>query len=128
MKKGKETDLIKYHQSSLRLLEHHVWMTNLFNLIAIKGKVPDYWRRSELIPSYKNKDDVAYSGKIWRVVIADILSKLTVVTSNQYGFTSGVSTIDAIHTYKILLEKYKKHHLVFIDLEKTFVHVPRKLI
>jgi hypothetical protein len=35
-----------------------VWITKLFNLIFRSNKMPDEWRRSILIPIFKNKGDV----------------------------------------------------------------------
>jgi hypothetical protein len=35
-----------------------VWLTKLFNLIFRSNKMPDEWRRSILVPIFKNKGDV----------------------------------------------------------------------
>jgi hypothetical protein len=35
-----------------------VWLTKLFNLISRSNKMPDEWRRSILVPIFKNKGDV----------------------------------------------------------------------
>ena len=35
-----------------------VWLTNLFNLIFQSNKLPEEWRRSILVPIFKNKGDV----------------------------------------------------------------------
>jgi hypothetical protein len=35
-----------------------VWLTNLFNFIFRSNKIPDEWRRSILVPIFKNKGDV----------------------------------------------------------------------
>jgi hypothetical protein len=35
-----------------------VWLTKLFNLIFQSNKMPDEWRRSILVPIFKNKGDV----------------------------------------------------------------------
>jgi hypothetical protein len=35
-----------------------VWLTKLFNLIFQSNKMPDEWRRSILLPIFKNKGDV----------------------------------------------------------------------
>jgi hypothetical protein len=33
-----------------------VWLTKLFNLIFRSNKMPDEWRRSILVPIFKNKE------------------------------------------------------------------------
>ncbi|XP_022023814.1 uncharacterized protein LOC110924083 [Helianthus annuus] len=33
------------------------WLTSLFNLIFSSGKMADQWRRSVVVPLYKNKGD-----------------------------------------------------------------------
>jgi hypothetical protein len=35
-----------------------VWLTKLFNLISRSNNMPDEWRRSILVPIFKNKGDV----------------------------------------------------------------------
>ena len=35
-----------------------VWLTKLFNLIFRSNKMPEEWRRSTLVPIFKNKGDV----------------------------------------------------------------------
>ena len=35
-----------------------VWLTKLFNLIFRANKMPEEWRRSILVPIFKNKGDV----------------------------------------------------------------------
>jgi hypothetical protein len=35
-----------------------VWLTKLFNLIFRSNKMPEEWRRSILVPIFKNKEDV----------------------------------------------------------------------
>jgi hypothetical protein len=35
-----------------------VWLTKLFNTIFRSNKMPDKWRRSILVPIFKNKEDI----------------------------------------------------------------------
>jgi exonuclease III len=120
------------------------WLTNLFNRILREKQIPESWRKSYLVPFYKNKGDVRDCGnyrgvkltshtlKIWERVINQRLLTMTEITPNQHGFVSGKSTTDALQTMRILLEKYKGKkknlHMAFIDLEKAFDRIPRLLV
>ncbi|XP_063533678.1 uncharacterized protein LOC134743977 [Cydia strobilella] len=121
-----------------------VWLTKLFNIILATKCIPESWRQSYILPFYKNKGDVThcenYRGikltshtlKIWERVINKRISNISQVSPNQFGFTASRSTTDAIQTIRIMMEKYRINnqdlHLTFIDLEKAFDRVPRKLV
>ena len=51
------------------------------------------------------------------------------IAEQQFGFMPGRSTIDAIFSLRMLLEKWsegqKAVHCAFIDLEKAYDMVPR---
>jgi hypothetical protein len=120
------------------------WLRNLFNRIYESGKMPDQWRRSIVVPLYKNKGDAQSCGnyrgikllghtmKLWERVIETRLRKQTQVSVNQFGFMPGRSTTEAIHILRRLMEKYREKkrdlHMLFIDLEKVYDSVPRRLI
>ena len=120
------------------------WLTRLFNKIMMAGRMPDEWRKSTLVPIYKNKGDVqscsnyrgiklmSHTMKLWERVIEHRLRVETTVSENQFGFMPGRSTMEAIHLLRTLMEKYREKkknlHLAFIDLEKAYDRVPREII
>ena len=95
-----------------------VWLTKLFNLIFRSNKMPEEWRRSILVPIFKNKGDVQsytnYHGiklmghtmKLWERVIEHRLRRVTSVTQNQFGFMPGRLTMEAIFLIRQSMERY----------------------
>jgi hypothetical protein len=71
-----------------------VWLTELFNIIFRSNKMPDEWRRSILVPIFKNKWDVqsctnyrgiklmSHTMKLWERIIKHRLRGVTNVTEN----------------------------------------------
>jgi hypothetical protein len=82
-----------------------VWLTKVFNNIYRLNKMPEEWRRSILVPIYKNKRDIqsctnyrgiklmSHTMKLWERVIEHRLRGTMRISMNQFGFMPGRSTI-----------------------------------
>ena len=112
------------------------------NKITDEEKIPDIWRKSILLPIYKNKGNImncrnyrgielmCHSMKLRERVHDNRLRDILSIGEEQFGFVKEKSTTDAIFALRQLQEKYREGqqdlHCVFIDLEKAFDRVPRE--
>ena len=94
--------------------------------------MPEEWRRSVLIPIYKNKGYAQCCGnyrgvklmshtmKVWEKIIEARLMNRVEISKQQYGFMPRKGTTDAMFALRMLIEKYMKRqrelYCVFVDL------------
>ena len=104
--------------------------------------MPDERKTSVIVPIFKGKDDVLSCGSYRGVKLLEHAMKIverapekqiqTLVNLNemQFGFMPGKGTVDAIFIVKRMQEEYKKDkklHMCFVNMEKAFDRVPRKV-
>ena len=108
------------------------------------GKVPYDWEQSFIVCLYKGKVDALERGnyrglklteqvmKILERIVDGLIRQLVSSDDSQFGFVPGRGTTDAIFVVRQLQEKYlaanKRLYMAFVDLEKAFDWVPRKVI
>ena len=118
------------------------FLTRLYNRLLMGERMPEEWRRSVLIPIYKNKEDAQCCGnyrgiklmshtmKVWEIIIEARLRDRVEISKQQYEFMPGKGTTDAVFALRMLMEKYREGqrelHCVFVDLEKAYDRVPQK--
>ena len=110
--------------------------------IICDGKVPSDWEQSFIVCLYKGKGDALDRGnyrglklteqvmKVLERIVDGFIRQVVSIDDSQFGFVPGRGTTDAI--IRQLQEKYlaanKRLYMAFIDLEKAFDPVPRKVI
>ncbi len=114
---------------------------DLIKKIYEQEKIPSQWRKSAIVPIYKQKGDIqncanyrgikliSHTMKLWERVIGARIESETEVSENQFGFIKGRQASDAIFALRQTMEKYREKqkglHMAFIDLEKAYDRVPR---
>ena len=118
------------------------FLTRLFNRLLMNERIPEEWRKSVLIPIYKNKGDAQCCGnyrgiklmshtmKVLERIIETRLRDRVEISKQQYRFMQGKGTTVAMFALRILMEKYREGqrelHCVFVDLEKAYDMVARE--
>ena len=117
---------------------------DLATAIIRDGKVPTDWEESFIVCLYKGKGDALDRGnyrglklteqamKILERIVDGLIRQVVSIDDSQFGFVQGRGTTDAIFVVRQLQEKYlavnKRLYMAFVDLEKAFDRVPRKVI
>ena len=114
------------------------FFTRLFNRLLVGERMPEEWRRSVLISSYKNKGDTQCCGnyrrlkvmihtmKVWERIIEARLRDIVEISKQQYGFMPGKGTTDAMFSLRMLMysEGQRELHCVYVNLEKAYDRIP----
>ena len=70
--------------------------------------------------------------KVLKRIVDGLIRQLVSIDDSQFGFVPGRGILDAIFVVRQLQEKHlaanKRLHMAFVDLEKAFDRVPRKII
>ena len=117
---------------------------DLATAIIRDGRVPTDWEKSFIICLYKGKGDALDRGnyrglklteqvlKILERIVDGCIRQMVSIDDSQFGFVPGRGTTDAIFVVRQMQEKYlaanKRLYMAFVDLEKAFDRVPRKVI
>ena len=117
---------------------------SLTNKIITEGAVPSDWLKSYILSLFKGKGSptergnyrglklIEHSLKVLERIMEVLIRDRVDIDAMQFGFRPGRGTTDAIFILRQLQEKYLAKHKVlyfaFVDLEKAFDRVPRKVI
>ena len=120
------------------------YITHLFNLIIRERKIPSDWDKSVILNLFKGKGDATdrgnyrglklleHSMKLFEQVIEQYVRNVVNIDGMQFGFMPGKGTMEAIFIIRQIQEKAlfkcKTLYLTFVDLEKAFDRVPRKVV
>lgn len=119
-------------------------LTHLFLKAMESSQIPDAWRLSTIIPLYKGKGSryecnnyrgiklMSHTMKLYERVIDARLRSESILSSNQYGFVPGLSTIDPMFAINMIAQEFRANnnplYMAFLDMEKAFDRVPRPTI
>ena len=121
------------------------WTKRLLNICMKQCKVPEDWRTGLIVPIWKRKGDAQDPGKYRGITLLSHIMKLLDMIldkrlrervepelgEEQLGFRKGRGTTDGMFSLRQLvekrLEKQGQMALAFVDQEKAFDTVPRRM-
>ena len=119
-------------------------LADLINATVKEGKVPEEWNNIYIMSLFKGKGSALDSGNYRRLKLTDqvlnvverviekIMRECIIIDDMQFGFMPWRGATDAIFIVRQLpekdLNKNKNLYFAFIDLEKAFDRVPRKVL
>ena len=111
--------------------------------IISDGKVSSDWEQFHCLPLQGKGGRIGKGQLPWSQadraghespgeIVDGLIRQLVSIDDYQFGFVAGKGTTDAIFVVRQLQEKYlaanKRLNMAFVDLEKAFDRVPRKVI
>ena len=149
IKKGKLNKAVGKSEVSIEMIKAlgnlgKEWVYILLEKIWDVEEMPRDWNDSWMIKLYKQKGDVLDCGnyrgikllehifKVLERIVEGRLRVLVDIHEQQFGFMKGKSTVDAIFIVRQIQEKYlegnRKVYMCFVDLEKAYDRVPRRVV
>ena len=147
-KKGRAPDIDEMHVEMVMAAGESgiSWTKRLLNRCLRKGKAPEEWWTGLIVPIWKKKGDVQDPGK-YRVItlLSHILKLLERILGGrirkkveqelgeeQHGFRKVRGTTGGMFALRQILEKrlemQERMAVGFVDLEKAYDTVPRKMV
>ena len=116
----------------------------LTEAVFSSGDIPEDWEKSFILNLHKGKGDALDHGNYCGLKLTDqvmnllertldfYIRKMVDIDEMQFGFVPGRGTTDAIFIVRQMQEKHlaanKPLYFAFVDLEKAFDRVPRKVL
>ena len=130
-------ELLRYATTCKFFMEQII---ELVQQVWREDKIPDSWRKSIITLIYKkgkNNEPKNFRPVALIHCVSKIITKIirvrassryhAVVSDYQFGFKSGVGTIDAIYCFRQLIQHKKGPiHCLFLDLRGAFDRLPRE--
>lgn len=121
------------------------WLTRIFNVAWCEGRIPEDWGKAVICKVPKKGDKLecrnwrgisllSHVEKMYERILEKRLRETVEekLEEGQYGFRPERGTTDAIFSLKMLMEKRwewdKPVYIAFIDLEKAFDRLPRRIL